>query len=141
MDPQEQVEALWQGLAALELGKRSISSRKFRLIFGLHEQTVHVVYQLYFLDSPFALPKFILWLLSFLKDYERDGIAHLKFVKCNERTFRDTIWEILSFLSTSIDLAEVCFFFSFINLKKKKIIHYLPKRRNEDILIKQKEKY
>jgi hypothetical protein len=111
MAQQEEVLDLWLQIAALELGKRSISSKKFKLIFGFSELTVHVIHQLYFLNSPFAKPKLILWLLSFLKNYERDGIAHLKFVKSNERTFRDTIWRILDFLVENVDETEVDFCF------------------------------
>jgi hypothetical protein len=100
----------WCEVATRELcGKeRTISPNTFCRIFGFEPPTVQAVYFLYFLGSEFKNPKYLLWVLSFLKNYERDSVAPLKFRKCNPRTYRDSVWRVLNFLYEEMD--EVFFF-------------------------------
>ncbi len=106
------LEANWCLIAAKELAKngtrkniRPLSLRDFQSIFGVHPNTVtrlHYIY-LYDCDSSLFQPKYLLWMLSFLKNYETEPNSSLKFLKSNPRDFRDMVWKMIYYLSEEME--------------------------------------
>jgi hypothetical protein len=100
----------WHILAAQELrGKKgkNLSDRLFRSLFGVPAIVVHYIHFVYLLPSHLFHPCYILWTLSFCKNYESCLQNHMKFRRSNSRTFQDKVWETLAFLYSNME--EVIF--------------------------------
>lgn len=105
------LEANWLLFGAQELAKnrgkeraqiRPLSERTFRTIFGVDSTTAKCIHYVYLIDSDYLQPRDLLWTLSFLKNYEVEPVSSLKFIT-NERTFRDTTWDVIYFLSSQME--------------------------------------
>lgn len=104
----------WLLIAAENLASKNstnlISERDFRGIFGLDSFTTMYVYYIYLVDHPtLYVPRYLLWTLSFLKNYETEVNSSLKFSPCNTLYFRQYVWAVICFLSDEMD--EVWDFF------------------------------
>jgi hypothetical protein len=95
----------WLVVAARELNVHTsqLTLRNFISYFGIHPHTMRYIHYVYFVSTPLCHPKYILYTFSFLKHYEKDGFGHLKFKKANARTYRDIVWQTLSFLEEEMD--------------------------------------
>ena len=110
----EVLTANWCEIAAKELQRRHpLTMRSFCNFFGISPDAAQYVYIVYLFTSPFNDPKYLLWLLSFLKSYEKYEICHLKFRKCNPQTMREVIWDVLEFLEAEMDEVLHFILFSF----------------------------
>jgi hypothetical protein len=110
------LQANWKLIAARELAQnigkvdvRPMSQRSFLADFGVLPVTVMGVHYQYLLDSDHWHPKYLLWTLSFLKNYEVDGVSNQKFARCNQRYFRDRVWQVIFLLTEEMN--EVFFLF------------------------------
>ena len=124
----------WLLIAAENLAKKNskkpISERDFRGIFGLDSFTIKYVYYIYLADHPeLYVPRYLLWTLSFLKNYETTVNAPLKFDPCNEKYFRQYVWEVICFLSEEMDEVFDISFFYFENINVFFRFNLLLKRR------------
>ena len=86
-----------------------MNQQSFKNIFGVSPQTIQFIHYVYLLNSDFMHPKYILWTFSFLRNYEREGIAHLKFKKTNHRSFRNAVWATIYYLATQVDEVKKIF--------------------------------
>jgi hypothetical protein len=108
----------WLLIASENLAKKNsnkpISERDFRGIFGLDSLTVKFVYYIYLVDHPdLYVPRYLLWTLSFLKNYETEVNASLKFSPCNTTYFRNYVWAVIYFLAEEMDEVFYLYFFFF----------------------------
>jgi hypothetical protein len=110
----------WCQVAAEELAKNlnkktilPLTDRTFRSIFGLDPITTKWVYNIYLSDHESLYhPKYLLWTLSWLKNYETEPNSSIKFANCNQTYFRENVWAVIHFLSDEMD--EVSLFFNFL---------------------------
>jgi len=79
-------------------------------------ETATVVHFFYLSGTAFAAPKYLLWTLAFLKNYEHYDVAPMKFRKTNPRTFFDSVWSVLDLLGREMDEVNNHFFFFFFSL-------------------------
>jgi hypothetical protein len=117
------LEADWCQFGANELAKnigknrdaiKPLSVQKFLKIYGILPDTAKTIHFVYLLETSLFRPQYLLWTLSYLKNYEVEGVGYLKFARTNQRYHRDTIWKVINFLATNMD--DVSFSFFYFNL-------------------------
>jgi hypothetical protein len=110
-------EVNWLLIASNELKnsfeqKKPIISIQFHSLFGVCVKTIQYIHFIYLLNSPYLQPKYILWIMSYMKSYENLSIAPLKFKGVSARTFYDKVWKLIFYLSSKIN--EVIIFYLFL---------------------------
>ena len=105
------LETNWLELAAYELAKnqnkenvKSLTERIFRSLFGLDSFTTKYLHYIYLAEHEYLSdPRFLLWMLSFLKHYEKDTKGYLHFTNSNQMYFQNYVWEMIYYLSIEMD--------------------------------------
>lgn len=117
-------EVLWCRIAQEELNHApAVTSRVFLSLFGVSPSASSLIFNKYLSQSPHCLPRCLLWTLYFCFNYPKYQLSAIPFRKCNVRTFSETVWGVLQYLSGVFD--EVIIFDSiliFNNLFKGKNI-------------------
>lgn len=110
-------------VAAAELLHPSFSKKKrlhpnrFLCLFGVEPVTAQQFHAKYLASTHLAQPKIFLWVLFFVKHYPNDITGFATFRRSNPRTFRDRVWEVLTFLGQQGRMWEIT-----ENARKTKLI-------------------
>ena len=88
-------------MPSLERGhSENVRNRRFRSFFGTMPQTLTDIWGLcYDRLNPSTVPVYFLWTFMFLKQYNTEEV-NSSVAGCDETTFRNWVWYILSVIST-----------------------------------------